>query len=250
MTNRSVAVSILFWIILAGIWSGVFAACGSSSNNSNPTVTVSSSPTPASPNGSPANVTVVIAPGSIGKGPAAFGVNPLHIAVGTTVTWVNQDTVPHTSTSDTGAWDSGTIAPGQSFSHHFPAAGAAAYHCSIHGAASMSGLIIVGATTTPTPAPSTSPIAATYTSVSTIVLGPHCNSCHSGSNPSAGLDFTTYNSVAHNTVMPTLVVAGNPNASLLYIDIQGGRAPGSQEFLTPAQIQLVHDWIQAGALNN
>jgi plastocyanin len=34
----------------------------------------------------------------------------IHLAVGATLTWGNEDIVPHTATAVAGAWDSGTIA--------------------------------------------------------------------------------------------------------------------------------------------
>ena len=54
------------------------------------------------------------------------------IAVGDTVTWTNRMAMNHTVTADAGAFDSGPLGNGASFSHTFPAAGAVAYHCSIH----------------------------------------------------------------------------------------------------------------------
>jgi plastocyanin len=51
---------------------------------------------------------------------------------GDTVQWTNQDAVNHTSTSDNGVWDSGLIAPTQSYSFAFADTGTFPYHCSIH----------------------------------------------------------------------------------------------------------------------
>jgi plastocyanin len=48
------------------------------------------------------------------------------------VTWTNNDSTTHTSTSNNGAWNSGGIAPGRSFSQTFQTAGTFVYHCSIH----------------------------------------------------------------------------------------------------------------------
>src|SRR5205085_12317922 len=53
------------------------------------------------------------------------------VPVGTTVTWTNRGRVAHTST-DPGVWDSGRIAPGQTFSAVFAIAGTFDYVCSIH----------------------------------------------------------------------------------------------------------------------
>ncbi|MCC7417646.1 MAG: hypothetical protein IT176_10935 [Acidobacteria bacterium] len=72
---------------------------------------------------------------------AAYAPNPVVIAPGGRVTWTNNDTTSHTSTSDTGTWNSGGIAPGQSFSRAFPSAGSFAYHCAFHPG--MIGVVIV-----------------------------------------------------------------------------------------------------------
>jgi plastocyanin len=62
----------------------------------------------------------------------AFQPASLQVAVGATVTWTNADSTAHTVTSDTGAFDSGPLAPGESFSQTFTTAGTFTYHCQIH----------------------------------------------------------------------------------------------------------------------
>ena len=220
-------------------------ACGGNTTPNSPTAM------PQQPGQAAAHVTVNIPMNAMGMGPAAFGVNPLIIAAGTTVTWVNQDIMPHTTTSDGGVCDSGLLQPGQSFSYPFSGAVNFPYHCQIHGAASMSGMIqVTGGAPAPTPTPSITPLSATYTNVTNNVLVPHCMSCHEGASPSAGLDFTTYQNLVHNPVLPNLVIPGSPSTSRLFIHIQGDAAAVGQEHLTAAQIQLVLDWIQGGAPNN
>jgi plastocyanin len=91
----------------------------------------------------PAPVSVSIPMGATGMGMAAYVPNPISVPVGTTVTWTNTDVIPHTSTSDTGVWESGVLGNGQSFSFTFTSAGTFPYHCAIHGAASMSGVVTV-----------------------------------------------------------------------------------------------------------
>ncbi len=66
-----------------------------------------------------------------------FGFRPDSIAVpvGATVTWVNCEpngTEPHTTTSNTGVWDSPDLSPGDRFSFKFAAQGAFPYHCTPH----------------------------------------------------------------------------------------------------------------------
>jgi plastocyanin len=74
-----------------------------------------------------------------------FFFSPANITVapGTTVTWVNNGRAPHTATatSPSGAFDSGTLQPGQSFSFTFNRPGTYAYHCAIHPF--MSGTVTV-----------------------------------------------------------------------------------------------------------
>jgi plastocyanin len=71
-----------------------------------------------------------------------FSPTPVTITVGDTVRWTNHGSVTHTSTSDTGVWDSGNIVPGSTYSFTFNTGGTYAYHCKIHS--SMHGSVIVG----------------------------------------------------------------------------------------------------------
>jgi plastocyanin len=64
-----------------------------------------------------------------------FRPDSLAVPSGATVTWVNCEqtgTDPHTTTSDSGVWDSPYLNPGDRFSHTFPAAGEFPYHCTPH----------------------------------------------------------------------------------------------------------------------
>jgi plastocyanin len=110
------------------ITSIVIAASACGSNSSTP---ASPSPAPSpTPAGSGSNVSIVSGASSLTT--SAYNPNPIVIAPGATVTWVNNDTIAHTSTSDTGVWDSGTIPAGGSFSRSFQTAGTFAYRCTIH----------------------------------------------------------------------------------------------------------------------
>jgi plastocyanin len=65
----------------------------------------------------------------------AFVPAEVRVAPGTTVVWVNcegADIDPHTSTADGGAWDSGFLRPGESYSRTFDEAGSFSYHCTPH----------------------------------------------------------------------------------------------------------------------
>ena len=62
----------------------------------------------------------------------AFSPSALLVPAGTTVRWTNNDTVPHTVTSDAGLFDSGTLQPGDSFEFLFDTPGTFGYFCSLH----------------------------------------------------------------------------------------------------------------------
>ena len=85
--------------------------------------------------------------------PAQITVEP-----GTTVTWVQNGSNPHTTTSYDGLWDSGIIqgGSGQSFSFTFNEPGTYTYFCRPHEAQGMVGSVTVtgggGGTTAPLPA--------------------------------------------------------------------------------------------------
>jgi FtsP/CotA-like multicopper oxidase with cupredoxin domain len=90
------------------------------------------------------------------------------VTAGTIVTWTNRSTagVPHTTTADVlgtpNSWDSQFLNPGQSFSKTFNTPGTYKYHCNVHGAAVMSGTIIV-LSSTPQPTSTLFPTRAITT---------------------------------------------------------------------------------------
>jgi plastocyanin len=108
-------------------------ACGGYTSPSSPSVT----PTPA-----PAGSTMVtISSGASTQTTTAFGTNPLTIATGTTISWLNDDNTTHTSTADGNQWASGDIPPGGRFNFTLASAGRFTYHCQIHP--NMIGTIVV-----------------------------------------------------------------------------------------------------------
>jgi plastocyanin len=79
--------------------------------------------------------------GAEALGNRAYAPDTLNVAVGTTVTWMNTDSVSHTSTSNATGWNSGIVGPGGQFSFAFQAAGSFQYHCAIHPG--MVGTVVV-----------------------------------------------------------------------------------------------------------
>jgi plastocyanin len=123
--------AVLALIVLCGF----AASCGSSPS----TPTPSQNPPPA-PN---ENTNSIVIPSGAyqGTGGSSFSPSTTTVPVGTTVTWTNNDITTHTVTSDTNVWNSGNLAPGDSYSFTFNTKGTFAYHCMIHGF--MRGTVVV-----------------------------------------------------------------------------------------------------------
>ena len=66
---------------------------------------------------------------------------PLTVKVGTTVTWVNHDDIPHTVDSTHGKFKSAALDTDDKFEFHFTEAGEYPFYCRIHP--KMTGKIVV-----------------------------------------------------------------------------------------------------------
>jgi plastocyanin len=115
---------------LIGLFALGLFGLGCRKDSSNPSY-ASSTPAPA-----PAANTVLMA-GMV------FSPATITISVGTTVTWKNNDGIAHTSTSDTGVWDTGNMAAGASTTTTFNTAGTFPYRCTYHATMGMKGTVIV-----------------------------------------------------------------------------------------------------------
>jgi plastocyanin len=90
----------------------------------------------------PVHVIITIAKGaSKSSSSPSFVPQSVTVTVGSIVTWTNLDTVSHTVSSNSLAFDSGTLAPKASFTFTFSAPGTYQYHCNFH--AWMKGAIVV-----------------------------------------------------------------------------------------------------------
>ncbi len=115
-----------FMYLLLIVSLGVLVGCSKDSSNSY-SMTPTPTPTPQ--------------PNTIAIANMAFSPATMTIAKGTTITWKNDDGVAHTSTSNSGAWDTGNISPGGSATTMFSTAGTFPFHCSYHP--TMTGTIVV-----------------------------------------------------------------------------------------------------------
>ena len=112
------------------------AACGSNDSNSSAAPSSTSTTTGTTTGGTTttgSTTTVTIPIGASGLTTTAYAPNTVTIKVGDSVNWVNDDNIPHTSTSNNGtAFSSGIINPGSSFRATFNTAGSFPYHCTLH----------------------------------------------------------------------------------------------------------------------
>lgn len=125
-------------VCLAGLLLVAVAACGGYSSPSAPSPTPAPAPAPAP--GGP-SFSVAIPTGASLLTTTAFNPDVTNVTAGTTVTWTNNDSTAHTSTSNESGWNSGSVAPGGRFSFTFQQAGTFPYHCAIHPG--MVGTVVV-----------------------------------------------------------------------------------------------------------
>jgi len=145
--NKIILISVIV-IILIVLIGGYFifykgnqsSLYGTTNNNTNYTPDTSIAPntnTPATTNSQPdqsINLSALVTIKNF-----AFDPTPLNIKVGTTVTWTNNDTMPHQIKSN--SFNSAVLSNGQNFSFTFSTTGQYSYSCAIHP--SMHGQIIV-----------------------------------------------------------------------------------------------------------
>ena len=113
--NKIVVAALFFFVTI--LFFAYFYGCGSKG---------SSTPNPVSGN-----------PNQVIMKDIAFSPSSLTVTVGTTVTWINNDSMDHTVTSgtpgnNTGVFDSGTIAPSGKFTFTFNTKGTFQYYCTFH----------------------------------------------------------------------------------------------------------------------
>jgi nitrate/TMAO reductase-like tetraheme cytochrome c subunit len=100
---------------------------------------------------------------------------------------------------------------------------------------------------TPTPSPLNLSGPLTYDATIGPLFTSVCGNCH-GENGIQGLNLTTYQGVLTGGASGPAIVPGNAEASLL-VQKQSGETPHFGQ-LTPEQLNLVIDWINAGAPEN
>jgi nitrate/TMAO reductase-like tetraheme cytochrome c subunit/mono/diheme cytochrome c family protein len=97
----------------------------------------------------------------------------------------------------------------------------------------------------PTPTPMPEGAVITYETTISPLLETRCGSCH-GASGQMGLNLTSYQSILEGGESGPAIVPGDPDASLL-VQKQSGELPHFGQF-TPQELDLVVEWIAAGAI--
>lgn len=96
----------------------------------------------SNPYGMTASTQANSAPNSVLITGMAFSPTTITVSKNTTVTWTNNDGITHTSTSDTGVWDTGNIPSGSSKTVTYTTTGTFPFHCTYHPS-TMRGTVVV-----------------------------------------------------------------------------------------------------------
>ena len=79
------------------------------------------------------------------------------------------------------------------------------------------------------------------------ILETRCGTCHIGNITSADLHMDSYEDLLAGSENGPVILPGNAHDSLLVKKILAGEMPKRGPKLTPAQVQMIMDWIEAGA---
>ncbi len=108
----------------------------------------------------------------------------------------------------------------------------------------------VAATQTPASTQAAATTSVSFAKDIEPLLNSRCISCHGGDRTEKGLSLKTYDDVMKGSENGPVVVAGNADQSKLAQMVINQKMPKRGPKLTPAEIQLIVDWINQGALNN
>ena len=107
-------------------------------------------------------------------------------------------------------------------------------------------------TTESAPATEAVPAGATVSFATDILplFESRCLNCHGGNRTEAELSLKTYADVMTGSEGGLVITSGDAVNSVLHEMVATQEMPKRGPKLTPAQVQLIADWINQGALNN
>jgi mono/diheme cytochrome c family protein len=82
------------------------------------------------------------------------------------------------------------------------------------------------------------------------IIDSRCVNCHGGERIEEGLVMTDYSSLLAGSENGPVIVPGDPANSKLVELVASQKMPKRGPKLTPPQVQIIADWVAAGAPNN
>ena len=133
--KKTMAIVIAVVVVVGGLGAWLLTRKSSSTKNTEQTATTQQSSTLTSDQTASTN--------TVDIKDFAFSPSTLTVKAGTTVTWTNKDSMPHTVTEDDGLEGpaSGNLTTNQTYSFTFSKAGTYHYHCALHS--SMTATVVV-----------------------------------------------------------------------------------------------------------
>jgi mono/diheme cytochrome c family protein len=111
-------------------------------------------------------------------------------------------------------------------------------------------LVAVPATETAVPPTEAPAVSVSFANDIMPIFQNSCFECHGVRQVKEGLDMQTHESIMAGSFNGPVVIPGNAGESLLVQLVVQGEMPNRGPKLTAEQIQIIRDWINAGAPNN
>jgi plastocyanin len=153
-------------------------------------------------------------------GDGFFSPASLTVAVGDTVTWTNADDSPHTVTASGGAFDSGNLDGGQTFSHTFEEAGTFTYVCLYHDEMVATITVVAASGSGQEPAAATPPASPAVASA--VPAASHGSAAHAG-QPDTALPVSASLSAAW--IAPLLIGLGLFALGIGMVPVRASQTP-------------------------
>ena len=102
-----------------------------------------------------------------------------------------------------------------------------------------------GSTATPASSGTSAPVS--YALDVAPIFSQRCVQCHSGGQPSGGLDLSSYSGLMAGGATGAVITPGDAANSLLISLVSSGQMPRSGAKLSPDQVSLLQNWVNAGA---
>ena len=106
------------------------------------------------------------------------------------------------------------------------------------------------ATDTPAPPPAEDTAQVSFAADVFPIIEDRCVKCHGGEKTEEGLRMTSYDELMQGSWNGLVIEPGDAANSFLVEQITNGKMPKNEPHLLPAQIRIISDWIDAGALDN